>query len=126
MAFAKEEPGALLYVHMDPTAEAKGVDLRVLCDALGIAERGAFPDRHGYFLGYPTELTARHCNAASVLRSASMNKGFCLPITEAQACGMPVTGTDFTSRPELVRWGVTARAFAAYPDQALALLRSSS
>lgn len=34
----KEEPGALLYIHTDPTAQAQGVDLRALTDALGIAE----------------------------------------------------------------------------------------
>ena len=105
-AFAREEPGTLLYIHTDPTAQAQGVDLRALTAALGIAERVRFPDRYSYYLGYPAEYMALLYNAADVLLAASMSEGFGIPIIEAQACGTPVIVTDFASMPELVRWGV--------------------
>jgi glycosyltransferase involved in cell wall biosynthesis len=105
-AFAREEPGALLYIHTDPTSQAQGVDLRALTAALGIAERVRFPDRYSYYLGYPAEYMALLYNAADVLLAASMSEGFGIPLIEAQACGTPVVVTDFASMPELVHWGV--------------------
>ncbi len=104
-AFAKGEPGALLYLHTDPTTEAAGVDLLELVQALGIEKQVIFPDRYSYYLGYPAEYMALVYNAADVLLAASMTEGFGLPIVEAQACGTPVVVTDFASMPELVRWG---------------------
>jgi glycosyltransferase involved in cell wall biosynthesis len=104
-AFAKEEPGALLYIHTDSTSQAQGVDLSALAAALGIAGRVRFPDRYSYYLGYPADYMALLYNAADVLLAASMSEGFGIPIIEAQACGTPVIVTDFASMPELVRWG---------------------
>jgi len=48
-------------------------------------------------------------NAADVFLSPSKGEGFGIPIIEAQACGAPVVVTDFTSMPELVRWGVATK-----------------
>ncbi len=36
------------------------------------------------------------------------------PIIEAQACGTPVIVTDFSSMPELVRWGCCCSAAMAF------------
>ena len=78
-----------------------------LAHACGIAEgRIVFPDRYSYYLGYPAEWMALLYNAADVLLAASMSEGFGIPLIEAQACGTPVITTDWTSMPELVRWGV--------------------
>jgi len=104
-AFAQDEPGAVLYIHTDPTTEAAGVDLGELVEALGITDRVIFPDRYSYYLGYPAEYMAALYNAADVLLAASMTEGFGIPIIEAQACGTPVIVTDFASMPELLRWG---------------------
>ncbi len=104
-AFAEEEPGAVLYIHTDPTTGAAGVDLLELVAALEIEERVIFPDRYSYYLGYPEGYMALVYNAADVLLASSMTEGFGLPIIEAEACGTPVIVTDWASMPELVRWG---------------------
>lgn len=113
-AFAKEEPGALLYIHTDPTTEAAGVDLQALVEALGIEEKVIFPDRYSYYMGYPPEYMAMVYNAADVLLASSMSEGFGIPIIEAQACGTPVIVTDFTSMPELLRWGTAVAPADVY------------
>jgi glycosyltransferase involved in cell wall biosynthesis len=125
-AFAHEEPGAVLYLHTDPTNEAAGVELEALVEALGIGERVIFPDRYSYYLGYPPEYLALVYNAADVLLASSMTEGFGIPIVEAQACGTPVICTDFASMPELLRWGTAVdaadifwmglRSWWAWPD----------
>lgn len=105
-SFAAEEPGAVLYIHTDPTTATAGVDLEALVQALDIEGRVIFPDRYTYtMIGYPAEYLAGVYNAADVLLAASMTEGFGIPIIEAQACGTPVITTDFASMPELVRWG---------------------
>jgi glycosyltransferase involved in cell wall biosynthesis len=104
-AFADEEPGAVLYIHTDPTTQAAGMDLQALVAALDITDRVIFPDRYSYYLGFPAEYLALLYNAADVLLGASMSEGFGIPLIEAQACGTPVITTDFASMPELVRWG---------------------
>jgi glycosyltransferase involved in cell wall biosynthesis len=126
-AFAHETPGAVLYVHTDPTTQAQGVDLYALAEAVGIRERVIFPDRYSYYLGFPAEYMAMIYNAADVLLASSMTEGFGIPIIEAQACSTPVIVTDFASMPELVRWGVAVapadrfwadglRSWWAWPD----------
>jgi glycosyltransferase involved in cell wall biosynthesis len=113
-AFAKEEPGALLYIHTDPTTAAQGVDLQALVEAVGITGRVLFPDRYSYYLGYPAEFMALLYNAADVLLASAMTEGFGIPIIEAQACGTPVIVNDFASMPELVRWGTAVAPADVY------------
>lgn len=128
-AFAQDTPGAVLYLHTDPTTQAQGVDLRALAEAVGIADRVIFPDRYSYYLGFPAEYMALLYNAADVLLACSMTEGFGIPIIEAEACGCPVIVTDFASMPELMRWGVAVapadcfwadglRSWWAWPDWA--------
>lgn len=113
-AFAEEEPGALLYIHTDPTTEAQGVDIQALVEALGLEGRVMYPDRYSYYLGYPAEYMAMLYNAADVLLASSMTEGFGIPIIEAQACGTPVIVTDFASMPELCRWGTAVTPADVY------------
>ena len=103
--FAKDKPGARLYIHTEPTTMYGGIDFAALLDNLGIKDKVIFPDRYNYFLGYPAEYMALLYNAADVFLGASMSEGFGIPLIEAQACGTPVVTTNATSMPELVRWG---------------------
>lgn len=103
--FAADKPDARLYIHTEPTNMYGGLELAKLCANLGVADRVIFPDRYQYFLGMPAEMLALLYNAADVFLGASMSEGFGIPIIEAQACGTPVIVTDFSSMPELVRWG---------------------
>jgi glycosyltransferase involved in cell wall biosynthesis len=124
--FAKDKPGAKLYLHTEPLPMYGGLDLPQLCANLGVAERVVFPDRYQNFLGMPAEYLALVYNAADVFMGNSMSEGFGLPIIEAQAAGCPVVVTDFSAMPELVRWGYKVppadkfwtpmNAWQAWPD----------
>lgn len=103
--FAKDKPDARLYVHTEPTPMYGGLDLVKLAQACGIADKVMFPDRYQYYKGLPAEFLAMIYNAADAFMGNSMSEGFGIPIIEAQACGAPVVVTNFSSMPELVRWG---------------------
>lgn len=103
--FARDKPGARLYIHTEPTIMYGGIDFAAFLSALGIADKVYFPDRYKYFIGYPAEHLAMVYNAADIYMGAAMAEGFGIPIIEAQASGCPVIVSDFSSMPELVRWG---------------------
>lgn len=103
--FAKDKPGARLYIHSEPTQMYGGIDFAALLGNLGIAERCIFPDRYAYHTGLPAEYMALLYNNADAFLGASMSEGFGIPLIEAQACGAPVITTNFSAMPELVRWG---------------------
>ena len=103
--FAADKPGAMLYIHSEPTTMHGGLDLGALMSNLGIADRVRFPDRYQYFNGFPAEFMGLLYNAGDVYMGATMSEGFGIPLIEAQACGTPVVATDFSAMPELVRWG---------------------
>jgi glycosyltransferase involved in cell wall biosynthesis len=107
--WAKDKPGALLYIHTEPTTMYGGLDFAALVRALGIEHKTLFPDRYAYFKGLPAEMMALLYNAADVYLGASMSEGFGIPLIEAQACGLPVVTTDFSAMPELVRWGYAVK-----------------
>lgn len=104
-AFAAGVPGARLYLHTAVSTDYSGIDVAALVTELGIADRVRYPDWYAYWLGMPAEFLACVYNAGDVFLGASMAEGFGIPIVEAQACGLPVIVTDFSSMPELVRWG---------------------
>ncbi len=98
---------AILYIHTDYTKATQGGDLIGMVQALGIADHVRFPNRYKLWIGgYGPDYLALMCNNADVFLSPSKGEGFGIPIIEAQAAGCPVIVTDFTSMPELVRWGV--------------------
>lgn len=124
--FAKDKPGAKLYIHTEPSTRYGGIDMFTLLRHLGIGERVFFPNQYEYSQGYSAEYLAMMYNAADVFMGAAMAEGFGIPIIEAQACGTPVIVTDFSSMPELVRWGYKVaprdmwwsplNAWQAWPD----------
>ena len=105
-AFAKDKPGAKLYIHTEAGTRYGGVDLPALARALGVEVGVIFPEPYAYYLGFPAEWLGMLYNAADVLLGASMSEGFGIPLIEAQACGCPVVTTDASAMPELVRWGM--------------------
>lgn len=125
--FAKDKPDVKLYLHTEPTPLYGGLNLFALTSALGIAEKVHFPDRYENFMGLPTEYMAMIYNSTDVLLAASRSEGFGIPIIEAQACGTPVITSNFSSMPELIRYGdilepahlnfTNQDAFDSYPDQ---------
>lgn len=124
--FAADKPGAKIYVHTEPTTRFGGLDLPALITNLGIGDKVYFPNQYEYSNGYSAEYLAMMYNAADVFLGAAMAEGFGIPIIEAQASGAPVVVTDFSSMPELVRWGYKVaprdmvwsplNAWQAWPD----------
>lgn len=103
--FAKDKPDARLYIHTEQTPMYGGIDFAQLIRRLNIGDKVFFPDRYGYYRGFPPEYLAMVYNAADVLLANSMSEGFGIPLIEGQACGTPVITTDFSAMPELVRCG---------------------
>lgn len=97
---------AMLYIHCDYTKALSGGDLAAMVKALGLQDHIRFPNRYKLWIGgYDARYMALIYNNADVFLSPSKGEGFGIPIIEAQACGSPVVVTDFSSMPELVRWG---------------------
>lgn len=103
--FSKDKPDARLYLHTEPRPVYGGLNLVSLCQSLGIVEKVLFPGTYEYFNGFPAEYLALVYNSANVLMASSMAEGFGIPIIESQACGTPVITCNFSSMPELIRYG---------------------
>jgi glycosyltransferase involved in cell wall biosynthesis len=103
--FAKDKANVKLYIHTEPTPMYGGLNLVKLYQQLGISDKVMFPERYEYFTGFPPEYLAFIYNSANILMGASMSEGFGIPLIEAQACGTPVITSNFSSMPELVRYG---------------------
>lgn len=111
MAFKQILPSlpqpAMLYIHADYTKATGGGDLAALVKSMGLQDNVRFPNRYKLWIGdYDSNYLALMYNAADVFLGPSRGEGFGIPIIEAQACGTPVVVTNFSSMPELVRWGV--------------------
>lgn len=103
--FAKNKQDVKLYIHTEPTPMYGGLNLNSLIQQLGITDKVLLPDRYELMMGYPAQFLALLYNASNVYLANSMAEGFGIPIIEAQACGTPVITTNFTSMPELIRYG---------------------
>lgn len=98
---------ARLYIHAEYTKAVAGGDLAALIKAHGLEDYVRFPNRYKLWIGgYGPDYLSLMYNAADVFLSPSKGEGFGIPIIEAQACGAPVVVTNFSSMPELVRWGI--------------------
>jgi glycosyltransferase involved in cell wall biosynthesis len=108
--FHDEHPEAILYLHTDIVGNMRlghqGVDLRILSAQFGIPDSAIIYTNPMKLLEgmQPGELAALY-NCMDVLLNPSYGEGFGVPIVEAQACGVPVVVTDWTSMPELVGAG---------------------
>ncbi len=125
--FAKDKPGARLYLHTDVRPINGGVDIMALAARLGITDKLLIPNTYQYSMGFAPSDLALLYNSADVLLAASMAEGFGIPIIEAQACGTPVIVTDFSAMPELAFSGslipvahkiwTPLNSWQAWPDQ---------
>lgn len=96
---AKLQPKSLLLIHTDPRAP-DGEDLKALVEDLGITDCVIW----GSHTHMDTSQIASWYQALDVLLACS-NEGFCLPVVEAMACGVPVIGLDHAALPEKITAG---------------------
>jgi len=85
--------------------DPRGFDLGNLARMCGVYGKVYFPEHFAPLIGISDEEMAMLMNCFDVLLSSSRREGFGLPIIEAQACGIPVIGTNFSSIPELLGYG---------------------
>jgi glycosyltransferase involved in cell wall biosynthesis len=106
--FHKDHPNAIMHIHTDRNGLASGLDLPEIAEQCGIpATAMSYTNQYAYVIGWPPHLMALMYTAFDVLLAPSAGEGFCVPLIEAQACGVPVIASDFTAQPELVGAGWT-------------------
>lgn len=89
---------ALLLVGDDrtPPYSAIAAEARALAAALGVAEGVVFAGPQ------PGEALAGHYRLADLYVTASLHEGFCIPVIEAMACGVPSVGAHTTALPDTI------------------------
>jgi glycosyltransferase involved in cell wall biosynthesis len=106
--FHATHPNAVLFMHTEHYGLMGGVNIPEMATALGIPPHAlVFSDQYAYRAGFPASMMAAAYTAMDVLLAPSAGEGFCVPLIEAQACGVPVIVSDFTAQPELVGAGWT-------------------
>lgn len=100
----KKHKDAMLYVHSLPRLASEGTDLLALaaCRGLDVGRDVHFPDPIDLQLGLPPDYMRLVYSASDVLLSVSAGEGFGVPCIEAQACGCPIIGGDWSATAELV------------------------
>ena len=123
--FAEGKPDVLLYANtaINPAQDdMAGQDLRQTVLTLGLDDNPQIlfnPENQGPLKTIADEQLNRIYNMASVLLVTSWAEGFCLPVLEAQACGVVPIGPDDYSMTELIaergfRYPVAARLENTY------------
>lgn len=106
---ARRAGPTVLYLHTDLVGPDGGFDLRPLLERATVDGGGALTivatPAWQYRRGLTDDRLAVLYNAMDVLCAPSAGEGFCLPLLEAQACGVPVVATDFAAQPESVEFG---------------------
>lgn len=104
-AFRHAHPDALLYLHTNDGRDGRGLDLVAICRQHGLGEDAVqFSDQYAQLLGHPERAMVDVYNALDLLSAASSWEGFCVPLIEAQSCGVPVVTCAWSAMPELLRW----------------------
>jgi glycosyltransferase involved in cell wall biosynthesis len=104
--FLDENPDAAkntrIYWHTDPRFPG-GFPLDHYAKIQGISEFVRFTKQFYQYCNFSEENMAKMYQGFDLLLNASRGEGFGIPIIEAQACGVPVIGTKWTSMTELIK-----------------------
>ena len=115
--FKKKRPDAFLYMHTR-LVSGMGLNLEKLIEHLGI-EAGSYkvPRPYDLLLGEPESHLNLVYSAMDVFLCPNMGEGFGVPIIEAQASGVPIVGTNFSTMPELCFFGELIEGIPYYTNQ---------
>jgi glycosyltransferase involved in cell wall biosynthesis len=100
--FPNERKKWMVFAYTKPV-DARGYNLPELAKKLGLQKNILFPEHLPQMVGLPDLEMAKLYSSFNVLLNASRREGFCIPIIEAQACGIPIIASDSSSLPELVK-----------------------
>lgn len=111
-----------VFIHTEPTSAMQGWDMKQLVDKVGLRSDDVVNDPRVFSTNQydvsvvpaKPDLMASIYNCFDVLLNCSAGEGFGIPIIEAQACGVPVIVGDWTSMPELLRYGYTVQPAEKY------------
>ena len=101
--FHAKHPDSILYVHATVTRDDNGLDLTQMAEQFGFKLHA--PDMWVLTAGLPALKMVELYNSFDVMMLLTRGEGFCIPLIESQACGVPVITTDFTAPSDLVGGG---------------------
>jgi glycosyltransferase involved in cell wall biosynthesis len=100
-----------VYIHTEPTNQMGGYDMRSLVKKVGLEGKVFSTNQYDTSVVPMSDESMAHVYSAfDVLMNCSMGEGFGVPIIEAQACGVPVITTGFSTMPEITHNGYTIEA----------------
>jgi len=99
--YAKINPNAMLLLHLDPEDAAQVFPIKSLIQRYGIENRVVFTGTR-YYKGFNFKDMKNVYNAMDIFLLTTSGEGFGIPLIEAQACGVPVLATNYTTTKELV------------------------
>jgi glycosyltransferase involved in cell wall biosynthesis len=112
--FHAKHPDSALLVHSVLT-QPSSLDLRVLEQRLNLSGAVRYVDQYALLTGQvPDEHLVNWYSALDLYSACSFGEGFCLPVAEALACGVPVVATDCSALAEDVaagQWLVKGESF---------------
>jgi len=115
--FKKQHKDAYLVMHTNPD-DNNGLNLTHLIEHLGLKENSYFfPEKYQMLLGHSETYLRDLYTSMDVFLTPNMGEGFGVPIIEAQACGIPIIGTDFSTMPELCFYGELIKGEPFYTFQ---------
>lgn len=106
--FREKNDNIFFYLHCYLGQDAlnpEGIDIFSYIEYLGIQDYVFYSDQLSYQIGLTEAQMRILYSAFDILTECSHGEGFGIPIIEAQACGTPVVGTDFSAIPEVIGEG---------------------
>lgn len=100
--YAKENPDAILLMHLDPEDVAQPFPILSLIQRYNLMNRVLFTGTKWY-KGYTDAEMNNVYNLMDVFLLSTSGEGFGIPIIEAMSCEIPVLATDYTTTKELVK-----------------------
>ena len=100
--FPNEAKHWMIFAYTKPS-DPRGYNLAEIARKLKLEKHVIFPEHLPQMVGIPDFEMAKLYSYFDVLVNASRREGFCIPVMEAQACGIPVIASDSSALPEIVK-----------------------
>jgi len=100
--FPNEAKKWMIFAYTKPS-DIRGFNLFEMARKSGLEKHVIFPEHLAQVVGIPDFEMAKLYSCFDVFVNASRREGFCIPVIEAQACGIPVIASNSSSLPEIVK-----------------------
>lgn len=98
-------PDAVLLLHTRLSNRDGGFDLAAICSSVGTRSGSVHATSDDRVGNLSSEEMVERYWCMDVLLAPSAGESFCVPLVEAQACGVPVVASNFSAQAELVGAG---------------------